>query len=248
MFTEKMTSWFARLWREVKLQRRRLLRWSGDWREGQTRLFSRKKAERGEYAEFALPLIQPIMPGPTLLNKLNNIGLAIQKIDQICLKPGQILSFWAVVGRPSAQRGFRPSRNLVNGEISEAVGGGLCQVSGILYHLALISGLHIVERHPHSLDIYREEERFSPLGADAAVVYGYKDLQVQNPFGFPVVFSVRILEQQLVAELRSSQPIRKRQIEFQRSEKEGKLIRQVIVYHLNDEQSEILCQSSYQIA
>jgi len=56
-------------------------------------------------------------------------------------------------------------------------GGGLCQLSGIIYHAVLEAGLEILERHPHSLDIYTATTRYTPLGSDAAVVYGHKDLR-----------------------------------------------------------------------
>jgi vancomycin resistance protein VanW len=57
-----------------------------------------------------------------------------------------------------------------------------------MYHLALLSGLTIVERHPHSIDIYKEEDRFTPLGADATVVWGFKDLRLSNPHSVDVLF------------------------------------------------------------
>lgn len=242
-----MTDLPARLWREAKLQRRCLLRWATDVKHGQMRLFSRKKVVSGSTWEFSLSLKQPIMPGDTLPNKLANITLAGQKIDQICLNPSQIFSFWEVVGRPSSGRGFLLSRNLVGGQISQAIGGGLCQVSGILYHLGLLGGLHIVERHPHSLDIYREDERFSPLGADATVVYGYKDLRIQNCWEFPVVFSVQVKEQQLVATLLSPQPIAVRDIEFQRSESTDGIFREVLTLCHSPAETQILSRSKYRV-
>ncbi len=242
-----MTSTLTPFWQEAKLQRRRWMRWARDLRSGQRRLFSQKKVPQDVTLAFAVPLSQPIMPGPTLVNKLSNIRLASQKMDHLCLQPGQILSFWVVVGRPSLRRGFRFSRNIVGGQVSEAVGGGLCQVSGILYHLALLAGLDIVERHPHSLDIYREEERFSPLGADATVVYGYKDLRIQNCHDFPVTFSVEVQDGYLTAALLSPQPVRERDIEFRRDADTGS-VRAVTTLCRCEGQSRVLSKSTYRTA
>ncbi len=247
MFAEKMTSTLTPFWQETKLQRRRWLRWASDVRHGRLPLFSQKKVARDVALDFAVSLSQPIMPGPTLINKRNNIHLASQKIDRLCLEPGQIMSFWAIVGRPSLRRGFRFSRNIVGGQVSEAVGGGLCQVSGILYHLALLAGLDIVERHAHSLDIYREEERFSPLGADATVVYGYKDLRMQNCHDLPVAFSIEMQGECLTATLLSPQPLRERDIEFRRDTDAG-AARVVTTLSHCEGQSQILNQSTYRIA
>ncbi len=235
------------LWQEAKLQRRRLLRWASDLRSGHQSLFAQKKVEQAHSFVFKLALTQPIRPGATLANKLTNIRLASSKTDRLCLQPGQILSFWTVVGRPSERRGFRLSRNIVGGQVSEAVGGGLCQVSGILYHLALLAGLDIVERHPHSLDIYREEERFSPLGADATVVYGYKDLRIQNCYDFPVAVLMEAGSEHLTAVLLSPQPIREREIEFRRDADTGS-VRAVTTLCHSRGQSQILNRSTYRIA
>lgn len=73
------------------------------------------------------------------------------------------------------KRDTKNGRNLVAGKIQGNYGGGLCQVSGLLYYIALATGLEILERHAHSIDIYAEEDRFAPLGADDTVVFGYKN-------------------------------------------------------------------------
>ncbi len=82
-------------------------------------------------------------------------------------------------------------------------GGGLCQLSSLVYHLGLLGGLSVLERHPRSLDIYREEERFTPLGADATVVWRFKDLRLHNPHPFPVALGFRVERSQWIGELRA---------------------------------------------
>jgi hypothetical protein len=49
-----------------------------------------------------------------------------------------------------------------------------------VYHIGIIAGLDIIERYNHSVDIYTDDTRFAPLGTDATVVYGYKDLRIRN--------------------------------------------------------------------
>ena len=115
-------------------------------------------------------------------NKAKNKNLlrAIKRIEQIQINPNEILSFWRIVGNPSKKNGFTESRSLVNGKIENTIGGGLCQLSGLMYYISLIAQLEILERHNHSIDIYNEETRFTPLGSDATVAYGYKDLKIRN--------------------------------------------------------------------
>jgi hypothetical protein len=43
-----------------------------------------------------------------------------------------------------------------------------------------LSGLKIVERYNHSVDLYGDGPRACPIGYDATVLYGYKDLRVKN--------------------------------------------------------------------
>lgn len=139
-----------------------------------------------------LQIVQPVRRTSHYENKLINLRRAAALLDRQLLGPGADWSFWHAVGRPAASNGFVAGRNLVGGVLVEQTGGGLCQVASLLYHLALLGGLKVVERHAHSVDIYREEERFTPLGADATVVWGFKDLRISNPHPFAVAFQLEI--------------------------------------------------------
>ena len=149
-------------------------------------------------------------------NKIHNMKLAIECLDKVTLFPNQAFSFWHCVGRPLASRGYQSGRNLINGVLTEDIGGGLCQLAGIIYHTALVSGLDVLERHSHSADIYREEERYTPLGADATVVYGYKDLKLINPHPFAVQLSFCLEPNQLCCSIFSESRFPKNKIEFNR--------------------------------
>ncbi|NUO01312.1 MAG: VanW family protein [Saprospiraceae bacterium] len=162
------------------------------------------------------------MPGILFDNKLGNMRLAADRINRIAIEPGQIFSFWSTVGWPSRFRGYRRSRNLVNGKIQFAYGGGICQVASILYHLSLMAGLEIRERHNHSLDIYTEAERFTPLGADATVVYGYKDLRILNNTTHLICFEISISGNEIAAQLSSAGWIKARTVIFERTEMPSK--------------------------
>ncbi len=133
-------------------------------------------------------MTQRIMPSALFEYKLANLRIAARLLSGSQLAPAAHWSFWRTVGAPTEANGFVVGRNLVDGVLRKQVGGGLCQPSGLLYHSALLAGLTVTERHPHSIDIYKEEDRFTPLGADAAVVWGYKDLRLANPHDVEVVF------------------------------------------------------------
>lgn len=120
--------------------------------------------------------------------KRHNLRIAGESLHRTVVQPGDVFSFARIVGPPIAPRGYRTGRTLVGGELAASIGGGLCQLSGLLYLAALECGLDILERHPHSLDIYTDATRFAPLGADATVVYGHRDLRFRNALDAPIGF------------------------------------------------------------
>jgi vancomycin resistance protein VanW len=149
-----------------------------------------------------------------LANKKHNLALAIQQLQDVIIAPGQIFSFWHLVGHPNTKAGYVQGRTITGEALTTTVGGGLCQLSGLVYFLALKGGLTILERHPHSKDIYTDATRFTPLGSDATVVYGHKDLRFQNSLAFPICIRFFMSEQDIQVCLCASEAIAESRIEF----------------------------------
>ena len=152
-----------------------------------------------------------------LTGKAANLARAATVIDGMSLAPGDVWSFWAALGRPSSARGYAAGRNIVQGEVVLAAGGGLCQASGILYHLALVAGLEVVERHAHSVDLYHDAERVTPLGADATVAWGYRDLRFRNPHAGPIALRLRLFGDELVAGIAAPDSLTSGDVRFDRA-------------------------------
>jgi len=153
--------------------------------------------------------------------KKNNLCIAAGKLNGVQVGKGQIFSFWHLVGYPSDKKGYQKSRSIKGDQLQEETGGGLCQLSGLIYYLALHAGLTILERHPHSLDIYREEERFTPLGSDATVVFGYKDLRLKNPYDFPLSIFITVNDYSLTGQLYADWPMVPNEVEFEYTRENG---------------------------
>lgn len=164
---------------------------------------------------------QPIRKNDYSENKKHNLRLAIREIENLEISPQQIFSFWHLIPQPIPQNDFKKGRNLLGNKLDLDYGGGLCQLSGIMYHIILEAGLKILERHPHSLDIYTEESRYTPMGSDATVVYGHKDLRFLNSFDFPISFQFEILENEIVMHLCAEESIEKCEVEFFVDKKEN---------------------------
>ncbi|BES61111.1 VanW family protein [Dysgonomonas capnocytophagoides] len=180
--------------------------------------------------EHSISETQEIRKSEYYQNKIDNIRLGTNLIERIIITSGETFSFWRAIGNPSPEKGFKMGRNLIDGKLKADYGGGLCQLSGIIYLCALKAGLSINERYNHTVDIYTEEERFTPLGADATVVYGYKDLRVVNPYPFDIRFEFEIQDGYMSCNLLSTKPITERTVEFRRK----KYLNRVVVETFSD--------------
>ncbi len=194
------------------------LRAGKDIRTRDARFFAKIRKEVIPFNHI-FSLEQPIFQSNLFENKIHNLKIAGMEIQQYSLAPGEIFSFWNMVGKPTLRKGYKKGRNLVDGKLCEEEGGGLCQLSGIIYHAALINGLEILERYPHSVDIYTEENRFTPLGADATIVYGYKDLRIRNNTKGMLQFEFIVKNNKLTCLLHSTEKVESKEIIFERVNK-----------------------------
>lgn len=202
---------------QLKLQLKLLQRY---FNEQKTQYLYSKNYTSENIGEHKIEFRQIIKSGDFHQNKIHNLKIVGNKIDNLIINPNEVFSFWKLIGKPSEKNNFKEGRNLIKNNISSDFGGGICQFSSILYFLALKSGLKIIERFPHSIDIYKEHERFTPLGSDCTVVYGYKDLQIQNPFSFPVQLQCSVNDHELYLSIISSDKINLNTIDFKYSETE----------------------------
>lgn len=193
--------------RSVRIEVARLRRWP-IW-VLERRSVARARGEPADFpfvlARHASPLRRPgTSVDPALQRgKEHNVRVAAGRLDRVRVEPGQVLSYHHLVGRPSRLRGFVPGLELHDGQPSRGVGGGCCQVSNLLYLLALRGGMKIVERHRHALDLFPDAGRTVPFGCGATVFYNYADLRFENPLAGPVLLTLAIEEGMLVGALRA---------------------------------------------
>lgn len=136
-------------------------------------------------------------------NKVINLRLASPRIDGVLIRPGEYFSFWHLVGRPSARRGYVEGMELSFGKARSGIGGGLCQIGNLIHWMALHSPLTVVERANHSFDPFPDDGRVLPFGSGAALFYNYVDLVLHNPTHETFQLCLKVAEHQLEGELRS---------------------------------------------
>jgi vancomycin resistance protein VanW len=230
--------------------RRRFKIWVRNWRDfhsGDARKFILTKKINGKRAfSPQIELETAFKKAEFVENKIQNIRLAAQKINQFEIPPGAVFSFWKIVGPPVSSRGFLEGRTILNGKLRADSGGGLCQLSSMLYYLALKTGLKIKERHAHSVDFYAENERFLPLGSDATVFFGYKDLRFENSLDQPIWFEFEITNDKICAKINAPEKIFPHKIEFFRHENEAfRIVNTLTINELG--KKTLLAESIYRI-
>lgn len=159
-------------------------------------------------------ITQKIMQNEYFDNKIENLNIAIEKINYLVIPSQKIFSFNKVVGNPSIKNGYKESRSIKDGKVAPEVGGGLCQLPWIMYHLCLQTNIKIIERHHHSKDIYDNNTRFAPLGSDATIVYGYKDFQILNNTADDICFFFSINHDLLSCSICTNQKLNKHDVVF----------------------------------
>lgn len=113
-------------------------------------------------------------------NKRKNLEIAVGRINNVVIQPGELFSFWKLVGRPSNRKGYLEGLVLNQGKIDKGTGGGLCQLGNLLFWLVAHSPLDITERYRHSFDVFPDVNRRVPFGAGATLSYNYIDFQFKN--------------------------------------------------------------------
>ncbi|MDF1512716.1 MAG: VanW family protein [Anaerolineae bacterium] len=146
--------------------------------------------------------------GPRLQQqKITNLKLAVQKLDKLVIKPGMVFSFWHVVGRPDYRKGYVDGMLLSNGQVIEGIGGGLCQLSNLLYWLLLHTPLKITEQHRHAFDVFPDSGRVLPFGSGATIMYNTIDLRVRNNTRTTVQLKLWITEKHLKGQILATDQI-----------------------------------------
>lgn len=112
----------------------------------------------------------------------SNISLACKSLDNTIVDVNGEFSFNKTVGERTEKRGYKKAKIIVGGEFVDGVGGGVCQVSTTLYNAVLLSGLKVVEYHPHSLPVSYVAPSF-----DAMVNSSYADLKFINNTNNPII-------------------------------------------------------------
>ena len=143
-------------------------------------------------------------------NKVVNLKLAVARLDGLILHPGETFSYWKLIGKPTRQKGYREGMVLFLGQIGSDVGGGLCQLSNLIFWMTLHTPLTVVERYRHSHNVFPDADRTQPFGSGATCAYPHRDLMIRNDTDQDFQLCLRVGETHLQGEWRAMRPPERR--------------------------------------
>ncbi len=208
---ESRVSGWVRRGKTSLLQARRLAEWTARPKDWSRPALAPPEEEFPHllYAR-AIPIARSDDAAHPLLEtgKRENLKLAAPRFDGLLLEPGQILSFWRVLGRAETSTGYRHGMALSSGCIVPSVGGGLCLLTNALFEAAAHLGWAIHERWGHTLQAVPAHPG-ELWGLDATVFWPHVDLRVA-PVDQAVRLGVRVEGAGLLLSVRAKEARKER--------------------------------------
>ncbi len=119
--------------------------------------------------------------GGSTENRINNIKLALSKLEGMIILPGETFSYNDTIGQRTVEAGFLSAPAYADGEVVEEIGGGICQVSSTLYCAAMYAQMTTVTRTNHYFAV-----NYLGMGYDATVSWPRPDYKFRNEREYPV--------------------------------------------------------------
>lgn len=139
-------------------------------------------------------------------NKAVNLSIAAPKVTGILVRPGEVFSFWSLVGSTPESKGYREGLVIDRGRTGRGMGGGMCQFTNLVHWLVLHSPLSIVEHHHHDgIDMFPDFGRQVPFGVGTSIVYNYLDYRFKNTTAATYQLIVYTTPEYLCGELRCNE-------------------------------------------
>ena len=112
-----------------------------------------------------------------------NLTAAANTVNGTFIAPGASFSLNGILGERTAARGYQESQVIEGGRLVKGIGGGISQVSTVIYNLAWFAGAELTEHTPHAFYISRY-----PEGREATVSWPSLDNKWKNtsPYGMLV--------------------------------------------------------------
>lgn len=116
------------------------------------------------------------------VDRVSNLAIANKSLTNVLIMPRETFSLNKTIGPRLEKYGFKMAKVIVNNQLVQGIGGGICQVSSTLYNAVLLSNLKIIERKNHSLP-----STYVDLGRDATISGDTIDFKFINNTNSPIL-------------------------------------------------------------
>ncbi len=114
--------------------------------------------------------------------RVKNIQRMAKTIDGTVIAPGETFSLNGIIGRRTTAKGYVSAPFILDGELSEDIGGGVSQFATTAFNAAFFAGVRLDSHQAHSFYISRY-----PPGREATVNFPTIDLRWTNDTTTPIV-------------------------------------------------------------
>lgn len=147
-------------------------------------------------------------------NRNTNVRIACETICGTILQPQEQFSYNTILGRRTAEKGYKEAGAYANGEVVQELGGGICQVSSTIYNATIFANLQIDKRTGHTY-----EPSYVTPGEDAAVSYSNPDFVFTNNTGATLGIKTTFKDRTIVATIFGIPTLEEGVKRYMRSEK-----------------------------
>ncbi|WP_062519775.1 VanW family protein [Demequina silvatica] len=116
--------------------------------------------------------------------RTQNLIRGAEKVTGVVVKPDETFSLLDSLAPITEAGGYQPAHIIVDGYLTNGIGGGLSQMATTTYNAAYFAGLEDVEHRPHT----KWFDRY-PAGREATIFVGSLDMRFKNNTPYALVMS-----------------------------------------------------------
>lgn len=159
--------------------------------------------ERGEAWAESLGINELVGSFTTRYTAGQSRNINIERIAELTqghiIEPGETWSLNERVGQRTRANGFVPAGTIVNGHLTDSVGGGISQYATTIFNAAFFAGLEFDEYQAHSIYFSRY-----PYGREATISWPAPQLEIYNPTPYGILIWPTTTENSITVDLYST--------------------------------------------
>ncbi|WP_062135927.1 VanW family protein [Demequina aestuarii] len=134
-----------------------------------------------DFAEIISSFDTPLTAEPI---RTQNLRVAAADVEGVIVKPGDTFDLTEVLSPINEEEGYRPAHVIVNGILTNGMGGGLSQMATTTYNAGYFAGFEILDHRPHSVWFTRY-----PAGRESTIYTGSINVEFRNNTPYAAVFN-----------------------------------------------------------